>query len=104
MKTHPAITRIAAALSWLNAPDISDNIIDSPAYGAQEQADVRAIMARVKELHRESNDPKANQWTAARAEFIERVLAEAGVILPNELLSEPTKNAKQSAGSSGNCD
>jgi hypothetical protein len=83
MKTHPAITRIAAALSWINAPDIPDNIIDSPAYGAQEQADVRAIIARVKELRINSNDPKANHWTTARAEFIERVLAEAGVTLPN---------------------
>ena len=84
LDAHPAITRIATVLSWINAVDIPDDEIKRSVSSAQEYADVRAIIDRVKEFRRTIRDPKANHWITAREEFIHRALAEAGVVLTND--------------------
>ena len=101
MKTHPAIKRIALALSWINALDIPEEEMERSASCAQELADVRAITARVLELKRGNRNPKLNHWTTAREEFIARVLAEAGVVLPNAQGQTPEGSARRLSEATG---
>lgn len=106
---HPAITRIALALSWINAIDIPEDEMERSASCAQELSDIRWIYDRVRDLKRSSSDRNINHWTTARSEFIQRVLNDAGMVLPNVQALAPSmaqsepENSEKNSEAIGGC-